>query len=328
MWVPGGLRTYASITVVALLITVLWASLYWAYPYEPQATSRVVVFESASLSVLVGRVRDRLGPLGVVVLDEAKGSLQLVRELVSLRKEADVFITVDSRLVRDFLFPSGRASWAIEFATSSMVMAYSPRSKLGNEVLRLVSEGEWAKVFDLITSPGARIGLGDPDLAPQGYRSLMLLKLAGALFKGDPEYYLRVAEENNVFVYARSAPALVPLLETAEVDVVFTYFHEAVNHGLSFVELPDELSLSNPEYEALYSRVYVELPGGVVEGETIRIAFTILNPPVNPRGAILFSLYLLSEPGRSLMREVGLAPIEPPRVLGEAGMLPDPIKIE
>jgi len=54
---------------------------------------------------------------------------------------------------------------------------------------------------------------------------------------------------------------LIALLEKNVIDYIFLYKSVAMQHGLMFVELPDEINLRKPALDSLYGEVWVEVAG-------------------------------------------------------------------
>ncbi|HWQ17139.1 MAG TPA: extracellular solute-binding protein [Sulfolobales archaeon] len=281
----------------------------------------IYILEAATLKPLVDMLREIASQRGYVVYDEAKGSTQLAREINDLSKRADLFIPIDTEVVEKILFPSGAATWYIVIATSSMVLVYSNSSEdKVRGLLDLLSRGDPESFFNELLSGQYRIGLGNPDNVPQGYRTIMIMKLAGLLIKGDENYYLARFNElvkSGKAVYTRDAAALVSLLQTGQIDVSFTYLHEAKLFNLKYARLPDDLSLSNPAKKDLYSRVnYTTSQGVVIRGNVIEIPVTIPRTAVNREAALSLISYLLTSQGRDLMVRAGLIPLEKPEIRG------------
>ncbi|GAY25343.1 tungstate ABC transporter substrate-binding protein WtpA [Desulfurococcaceae archaeon AG1] len=281
----------------------------------------IYILEAATLKPMVDMLKEIASQKGYIVYDEAKGSTQLAREINDLGKRADLFIPIDTEVIEKILFPSRAATWYIVIATSSMVLVYSNSSEdKVRGLLDLLNKGELGSFFNELLSGQYRIGLGNPDNVPQGYRTIMILKLAGLLIMGDENHYLARFNElikSGKAVYTRDAAALVSLLQTGQIDVSFTYIHEARLFNLKYARLPDDLDLSNPAKKDLYARVnYTTSQGVVIRGNVIEIPITIPKTAVNREAALSLISYLLTSQGRELMVRAGIIPLEKPEIRG------------
>ncbi|RLF68533.1 MAG: hypothetical protein DRN40_07500 [Thermoplasmata archaeon] len=102
-------------------------------------------------------------------------------------------------------------------------------------------------------------------------------------------------------------------LEVGAIDYLFIYRSVAEQHGTAFVELPDEINLSNITYADSYSKVTVRrADGGEVKGKPIVYGVTIpdrYGPSEEERPyAVAFIKMLLSERGRRILSECGQKP--------------------
>jgi molybdate/tungstate transport system substrate-binding protein len=100
----------------------------------------------------------------------------------------------------------------------------------------------------------------------------------------------------------------VALLETNELDYIWTYQNLAENDRLRFVKLPDAIDLGNPAdsvtYASVATRVLGKKQGDTVtmRGAPILFAFTIPTRAENRALATSFLQYLLSADGRRVLR--------------------------
>jgi molybdate/tungstate transport system substrate-binding protein len=281
----------------------------------------VYVLEAATLKPMIDMLKDIMKPRGYMIYDEAKGSAQLAREISDLGKRADLFVSIDSEVVEKILMPGGVASWYIVFSTSSMVFVYSNASEdKVRRPLEMLARGDLKGFFDGLLSGSYRIGLGNPDNVPQGYRTLIMLKLAGVMLWGNESYYIsrfNDLQRSGKVVYTRDAASLVAQLQTGAIDISFTYLHEALLYNLKYARLPKQLDLSDPSLRDFYSRAnYTTSSGTVIRGSPIEIVITIPKTAENREAALAVIAYLLTDKGRELIRRAGLVPIEIPEIRG------------
>ena len=117
-----------------------------------------------------------------------------------------------------------------------------------------------AKWYEILTMPGVAIGGGNPFLDPGAYRGPMIFQLAEAYYKV-PNLYNNLLE--HVVIVGPDSGAVLG----KEFDFQFTYEHNArataaANPDYRYVNLPDEINLSDPAKDAYYRQnAVVVLPG-------------------------------------------------------------------
>ena len=302
--------------------------LLWAVP--PQRLSaqaperRLTVFNAGSL----GRpLREALAAFasahpGVEPAQENAGSLESARKLTELHKIPDLIALADEAVFPALLVPE-QVEWYAAFARNEMVLAYTDRSSGAAEI-----DGEnWATI---ITRPGVRTGRSDPQLDPNGYRTLFVLQLeerrtrirglAARLLAAMPERYIRPKEAD-----------LVALLQTGELDYAWSYRNVAQAAGLNWVDLPAEVDLSDPGRAELYATATVRIPRSgarntqhptrdsvTIRGAPILYALAIPRQAANPAGARAFVEWLFSDAGRALLTRNGFTVLDHPIIQGRA----------
>jgi len=98
---------------------------------------------------------------------------------------------------------------------------------------------------------------------------------------------------------------------------MFQYKSVAIQHGLSYIELPDEINLSDPSMEEIYKSVSIDVTGSnpgtkmKVTGEYINYSITIIDNAPQKDAAIDFMCYMLSDEGLRIFRMNGQNPIIP-----------------
>ncbi len=311
--------------------------------------TRLNVFVAGSLAipfVEVERAYEAHRP-DVDVQIEAHGSIQVIRHVTEIHDQIDVVIPADYALIPMLMYAStvpesGQpyADWYIKFASNRLVLAYTPESRAADEI----TAGNW---YEIIARPDVKFGLSDPRFDAAGYRSLMVVQLAERYY-GDPTIFERVylgcfkepitvekagsqhiihvpelletTAESNILVRGGSV-ALLALLESGDIDYAFEYESVARQHGLSYVELPPELSLGDPAHAADYAAVQVRLDfqrfssvKPEFNGEVIGYGITIPANAPNPEEAQAFVEFLLGPQGRAIMDANSHPVFETPQV--------------
>jgi molybdate/tungstate transport system substrate-binding protein len=249
----------------------------------------------------------------VVPAQENSGSVEAARKLTDLGKIPDVLGVADYNVLPALLIPA-HASWYVTFARNSMVLAYTLESRGAAEIN---AENWW----QVLLRPRVRTGRADPALDPNGYRVLMLSRLAEAHY-GQPGLARRLLAAMPPRYMRPKEADLTALLEAGELDYIWTYRSLAETSKLRYVTLPREIDLSDPALAGRYAAVSVRVPGagGAADsvefrGEPILYALTIPTRAPHPRTALLFARFVLSPEGSAVLRRSGFL-VAPPQVGG------------
>jgi molybdate/tungstate transport system substrate-binding protein len=177
------------------------------------------------------------------------------------------------------------------------------------------------RLYEILQEKGFRLGRGDPELEPKGYRTLFLFDLAEKYYQqaGLAKKILADAEHpSQVFPEEQ----LVARLEAGQVDAGIFYRNEVAEHNLPFITFPRELNLSDPELDPYYGAVtYVSPKGTTYSGASIVYSVTIPEISRNREGAIALVGFLLSGEGRKILEKHRFRLIQP-LVSGDKGTVP------
>lgn len=277
---------------------------------------------------------------------EGHGSIQVIRHVTDIHEMVDVVITADHLLIPMLMYEStdpktGKpyADWYVQFASNEMAIAYTPNSKFADEI----DESNW---FQIINREGVKVGIADPRFDANGYRALMMLKLAETHY-GKPTIFfdtlqgkfvtpitagdedgqtvIHVPEivktkEGSSLVMRSYSVQLMALLESGELDYAFEYLSVIKQHGLRALELPPQIHLGAEQYNDLYSQVQVNLdfrrfasvkPEFI--GETIGYGVTISENAAQPGAAETFIAFMLGPDGQKVFQAHNQPLILPPR---------------
>ncbi len=293
------LRRFAATAVLALAAaTTAWTGVGRRAPARMQ--SNLLVMNAASITRPVRALLDTFAARTGQKYDlEPGASLEVARRLTELHRTPDVLLLADPEVFPQLLMPK-YVHWYALFARNRIVLAYTPKSRGA----ATINGDNWRSV---IMQPGLQVGRADPNTDPSGYRTLLTMKLAEQHYR-EPGLYdrlLAAAPERNV--RPREADQ-VALLQTGELDYIWTYQNLAENDGLKFVKLPDAIDLGNPADSATYSRVTTRVvgkqPGDTVamRGAPIVFALSIPVDAPNRAAAEKFVAFLTTPEARRLMR--------------------------
>jgi molybdate/tungstate transport system substrate-binding protein len=280
---------------------------------------------------LVALMENDLGPAftkatgGITVQGRAGGSVALAHMILDGLQTPDVFVSADPAVNR-LLLRSGSgpsAPWFFTFASTTMVLAYSPDSRFA-PAFREAAAGHRAW-YDVLSSPGLRLGRTDPRLDPKGYRTILTLELAEQHYhKPGLVAKLLGAPENPAQTFPEEA--LVGRLESGQLDAGFFYLTEVKEQRLPYVTLPDAINLGNPAMARSYAEVaYTDSKGEVHRGAPILYTVSIPSTVRNLSGAVQFIQFLYEPAGRRILESHGLIPS---RILagGDPRTVPPPLR--
>jgi molybdate/tungstate transport system substrate-binding protein len=243
---------------------------------------------------------------------EGAGSQACARKITDLKKPCDIMASADYTVIDKLLIPS-YADWNIRFATNQLVLCYTDKSKYANEV----NAKNW---YEILQRKGVIWGHSDPNLDPCGYRALMVLQLAEKHYKSPGLYEKTVANRPKENIRPKSVE-LVSLLQTGNMDYAWEYLSVAVQHGLKYILLPDEINLGNYQFDDFYSQAVVKVtgakPGTFMEmkGGSVTYGITMIKDAPNREAAIAFLKYMLDpQGGLKILKNQGQPPFIPCRV--------------
>ena len=278
------------------------------------APEPLVVFNAGSLARPLRAVLDSFALRErVTVQQENAGSLETARKLTELGKIPDVIALADYEVFPQLLMPE-QTTWYVQFARNRMVIAYTDRSRFAREI----TPANWWRV---LRRSGVDVGRADPNLDPNGYRTLLTLQLAERFYRqpGLAGRLLRNAPERNI----RPKEAdLVGLLQAGEMDYIWSYQSIAEAAGLEYVQLPSAVDLGDPSEEDRYGAVSVRVRGKTatdtitIRGQPIVYALSIPRAAPHPEAAERFVWFLLSADGRRILRGAKLDALSAPVLVG------------
>ena len=274
----------------------------------------IVAFNAGSLARPLRAALDTFARrTGVAVQQENAGSLETARKLTELGKIPDV-IALDDREVFPQLLVPEHVSWYVEFARNRMVVAYTDRSRGADEI----TGDNW---YQVLARPGVEVGRADPNLDPNGYRTLLTLQLAERHYRQPGLYRRLLAAAPPRNVRPKEAD-LVGLLQAGELDYIWSYESIAQAAGLHFVRLPSAIDLGDPADSAFYAGAVVRVTGttprDTVEfrGAPIVYALSVPRRAPHPDIAARFVEFLLSDDGRRVLRQARLDALDRPVLVG------------
>lgn len=259
-----------------------------------------------------------------VLQQESAGSLESARKITELGKTPDIIALADVEIFPQLLVPEF-VKWYLPFARNRMVLAYRPSSRFA---ARIDSTNWWR----LLDSDSMHVGRSDPNQDPNGYRTLLTLKLAERLHR-QPGLADRLLQRWGTRYIRPKEADLVALLQVGELDYIWSYESIARAAKLSFVQLGDSVDLGNPADSAYYGTESVRVVGKsradslTVTGAPIMYAVGIPEAGPNRNLAAAFVRYLMSEDGRRVLRSAQLDALDSARIVGDTSRWSPFIKV-
>lgn len=294
----------------------------------------------------------------VEVIIDGHGSIQVCRHTVELGDPASLVAVADYSLLPILVYTAKLpgtttpyANWSINFGGNRLGLSYTDISAYSDEI----NADNW---YQILARNDVTWGFSDPRLDACGYRTLMLYKLSEQYY-GQPDLLQRmvidkmrnritVSEDSGTTIinvpeifYSTSdrvkvrgfSVQLLGLVESGNLDYAFQYESVARQHGLNFLELPQEIDLSSQELLDRYRTIMVKLDyeryGTVTPEfvcETITYGITIPASAPHPDVAAQFIQFMLSNEGRQIFLDNYQIPFDQPTV-DNLNSLPESLKV-
>jgi molybdate/tungstate transport system substrate-binding protein len=265
---------------------------------------------------------------GYTYVGEGKGSVQIANLIIDGFRKPDIFVSAGTiPIVKLMDNKPSLANWLIKFASAEMVIAYSPSSHFYAD-LEKARTGiiPWYKV---ISENGFKFGRTDPELDPKGYNMIISANLSN-IYYNDSTIKQRILGDDRNPKQVFPEETLNSILEAGQVDAIAAYKHEAISRGLSFIALPSQINLGNPDFSSFYKKAAYTFSNNdkVVQGEPVYFSITIPNTNKNIDGAISFVNYLISpDKGKFILEKQGLDYLKVPIIKGNNSKIPSSIII-
>jgi molybdate/tungstate transport system substrate-binding protein len=278
------------------------------------AADTIVLFIAASLTRPLQPALDAYAKqTNTVIQRESGATLEHIRKVTELHRTPDLLLLADADVFPRFLVPK-YASWYAEFARNRMVVAYTNRSKHAADI----TADNWMKI---LSRDDVEVGRTDPNLAPVGYRTLLMFDLAEKHYKtpGLASSLLDHAPARNI---RPNAAELAALLAAGELDFIYDYQSVAESHGFRFIQLPPSIDLGDPGHAALYRTVSVDVRGtspgtkATFTGQPILYGATIPAGAPHAKAARELYRYLTSPAVIARLRAAHVDMLDRPIVVG------------
>lgn len=271
---------------------------------DTKEAPELTIFHAGSLSLPFKQLVQafKLEHPEIVIKLEGAGSVACARKIIDLDRECDIMASADYKVIDDLLIPD-YASWNIKFAGNELVLAYHKKSNYKD----IINGENW---YDILQKTDVKYGRSSPNSDPCGYRTVLALKLAEKYYN-IPGMADQITSKDQNYIRPKEVD-LVALMETNSIDYAFNYRSVAQQHHFSFLSLPDQINLKDPEKNDLYNDVSVPIQGKkpgdtlTIFGESMVYGITILNNSTQKEAAIAFVDFLLNpEKGMKIIEQNG-----------------------
>ncbi len=222
-------------------------------------------------------------------------------------------------------------SWYVQYASTSMVIAYNPKSKYASE-FKAYADGSkpLSTLFStLLQTPGLKLGRTDPNTDPQGRDFIYMLELAQKYYNLPSDTVSKIlgttdtGTSNSSQIYAESS--LDSTLQSGQLDASSAFITQAKELGLDYIPLPAAINLGSAALASTYKTASVTIKTGTKTGSPQDIDITIIGTPTPAAEA--FVAYTLSPAGLAQYKQGGFTVLTP-TLVGTKSDVPAPVASE
>jgi molybdate/tungstate transport system substrate-binding protein len=243
---------------------------------------------------------------GITVHSEFSASGDRVKAITELGQPDDVLGVADYSLIPKKMFAaSGKryASWYVGFVTNQITFAYTDHSKGAQQL----TPSNWYRV---LAQPGVQIGRSNPAADPSGYQTLQMLKLAQGYYH-DPSLSASVLKNSPSSAVAETETSLIAALQSGQLDYLAIYRSDALQNHFKYIDLPSQISLSDPALAKTYAKVSAPGATGIATGKPIIYGLTVPTNAPHPTLGEEFVKFVISPSGQAIMRANGFRVLAP-----------------
>ncbi len=258
-------------------------------------------------------------------------STELANDITSGELTPDVFESVGGDNIK--LIEPKFTSWYVQYAGTSIVLAYNPKSKYAADFKAVASGSK--NVCSLFSSTlqtsGFKLGRTDPNIDPQGRDFIMMVELAQAYCHLPSDTAAKIlgtsdfGTASSSQIYAESS--LDSTLQSGQLDAASAFITQAVELKLPYIKLPDQINLGSAAEKAAYAKATVKVKSGkTYKGSPQVIDITTVGAKPSA-AAIAFVKYTLSSAGLAQYSHGGFTVLTP-KLTGSKSAVPAAIASE
>ena len=263
-----------------------------------------VAYAGSMGSVMEGPVKKAALSLGFELHGKGQGANALAQLIAGGSITPDVFLPITASPLRT-VFQAGKASTAVPFARTEMVIAYNARSRFAPRLDAAARGAEpWWRVLQ---EPGLRFGRSDPAGDPQGRNVIFTMMLAEKLFK-QPGLVHRILGDTINREQIHMESSLQAQLQSGAIDAASAYRISPGSFHLPFISLPAEVNLSGDDVHARNPDVTLSIAGTTYFPEPLIYYASVLKDAGNAKGAAAFVAWLKGTEAQAIFRQAAYGP--------------------
>jgi molybdate/tungstate transport system substrate-binding protein len=205
--------------------------------------------------------------------------------------------------------------WYVQYAGTSMVVAYNPDSKYASQFKAIATGKEPLKdLFTLLETKGLKLGRTDPNIDPQGRDFIYMLELAQSYYHLPSDTVAKIlgttdfGSANSTQIFAESS--LDSTLQSGQLDAASAFVTQAIELHLDYIPLPPAINLGDFALANTYHNASVTITGNMTKhGSPQVIDITTIGTPTP--AAIAFIKYTLSTAGLAQYEQGGFTLLTP-----------------
>lgn len=201
---------------------------------------------------------------------------------------------------------SKQPKWAVGFASSPLVIAYSPSSPYASKLNEIASgKVPLKELFTLMEQPGFHLGRTNPNTDPQGQAFVLMMKLAERQLHLQTGTASKILGSNTNPKQVFAEEAILSRLQSGQLDASSAYLPEAIQKHLPYIALPASMNMGDPSFKSTYSSVQMDVNGKTVSGGPIEIYIATVPGNPNLTAGEKFVSFLLSKQGLDIYKQNG-----------------------
>jgi len=268
---------------------------------------------------------------GIMMAPPKSGGSLLLASEIAQGNPVSVFISLSHSAVTASHLGNQSSGWAIAFASDQMVLAYSNatlQNAAANAIVAACSSAfaanattPWNNCFTMLTSGSVKLGTGNPNADPSGYRGWIVLEAAGQAYANNSSFYENRLIFNNGNVTAASAADLIAPLQTGQIQFLWIYKSSAIAHKLNYLQLSGQVNLGDSKYSKFYSQFSYQLAKGAQTGGVIRLYITVPADSTDTTDSLQFVVFVVKN-SPTLLSSYGLVPTTPAKLYNSTTVPP------
>ncbi|PWI57439.1 hypothetical protein BM613_08655 [Sulfoacidibacillus thermotolerans] len=258
---------------------------------------------------------------GIAYEGRGGGSFGIAHLITSGQITPNVFESVGTAPIR--LLQPHFTSYAIGFASSPLVIAYSPVSPFA-KTLNAIATGQQplTRLFSLMENKNFHLGRTNPNTDPQGQAFVMMMQLAEKYehLPAGTAHKVLGSLENPTQIF--SEESILSRLQAGQLDASSAFLSEAIQRHLPYITLPATINFGDPSDQAIYATAHLQLSNGkTITGAPLEIYVTPVRNTPYPKAGLAFMTYLLSKQGLALYQQNGYQ-LTKPMIYGNKNAIP------